>query len=223
MVTKKARGRPPHEDILTPAEWRVLEGVRHGMTNRQIASRRGISLDAVKYHVTNILQKLHKSNRGELRTWTGVADDSAFARKDQEKTMVPGIDCIGQVSRNVSDIKAATGWFRDVLGLTHLYSFGDIAFFDCGGSRLFLNQHSGDLPPDSILYFQVEDIVGFQSDLIAKGVEFETAPHMVHKHEDGLEEWMAFFNDPDGRPLALMSQISAKSDRNDDGPAKTTD
>jgi len=24
-----------------------------------------------------------------------------------------------------------------------------------------------------------------------------------------MEEWMAFFEDPDGRPLALMCQISA--------------
>lgn len=96
-------------------------------------------------------------------------------------------------------------------------------FFDCGGTRLFLNQNSGDLSPDSILYFQVEDILGFQSDLIAKGVEFETAPHMVHKHEDGLEEWMAFFNDPDGRPLALMSQTSAKAGRDNDEQAKTAD
>lgn len=26
------RGRPPHPDILTPAEWRVVEGVWHGLT-----------------------------------------------------------------------------------------------------------------------------------------------------------------------------------------------
>ncbi|MBW8749683.1 MAG: hypothetical protein JF584_19435, partial [Acidobacteria bacterium] len=45
------RGRPPHDDLLTRAEWRVVEAVRHGMSNRDIAARRGISLDAVKYHV----------------------------------------------------------------------------------------------------------------------------------------------------------------------------
>ena len=50
------RGRPPHDDVLTPAEWRVVEGVRHGMTNPEIARRQGVSLDAVKYHVANALQ-----------------------------------------------------------------------------------------------------------------------------------------------------------------------
>jgi len=37
--------------VLTPAEWRVANAVRHGMSNRVIASRFGISLDAVKFHV----------------------------------------------------------------------------------------------------------------------------------------------------------------------------
>jgi len=31
----------------------------------------------------------------------------------------------------------------------------------------------------------------------------------VHRHGDGTEEWMAFFNDPDGRPLAIMSQVKS--------------
>jgi predicted enzyme related to lactoylglutathione lyase len=29
---------------------------------------------------------------------------------------------------------------------------------------------------------------------------------MVHRHPDGTEEWLAHFNDPEGRPLAIMSQ-----------------
>jgi hypothetical protein len=29
---------------------------------------------------------------------------------------------------------------------------------------------------------------------------------LIHKHADGTEAWMAFFKDPDGRPLAIMSQ-----------------
>ena len=61
------RGRPPHDDLLTPGEWRVVEAVRHGLSNREIASRRGISLDAVKFHVANALEKLGLASRGELR------------------------------------------------------------------------------------------------------------------------------------------------------------
>src|SRR5947209_3491939 len=58
MTRRNPRGRPPHGDVLTPAEWRVLEAVRHGLSNPQIAKRQGVSLDAVKYHVANLLLKL---------------------------------------------------------------------------------------------------------------------------------------------------------------------
>ena len=67
------------------------------------------------------------------------------------------------------------------------------------------------MKPESCLYFRVADIHSAHRDLDAKGVEFASAPHMIHRHADGTEEWMAFFNDPDGRPLALMAQAAAAS------------
>jgi len=57
------RGRPPHPDILTPAEWEVLDMLRHGGTNRQIARRRRTSLDATKFHIANLLVKLDLPDR----------------------------------------------------------------------------------------------------------------------------------------------------------------
>jgi hypothetical protein len=30
---------------------------------------------------------------------------------------------------------------------------------------------------------------------------------MIFRHDSGAEEWMAFFADPDGGPLAIMTQI----------------
>ena len=44
--------------------------------------------------------------------------------------------------------------------------------------------------------------------LKSRGVKFTHAPHMIHRHADGMEEWMAFFEDPDGRPLAIMAQVT---------------
>jgi hypothetical protein len=29
---------------------------------------------------------------------------------------------------------------------------------------------------------------------------------MIHRHADGTEEWLAFFSDPEQRPLALICQ-----------------
>lgn len=210
MTTKRQRGRPAHPDLLTPAEWRVVEGVRHGMSNRDIAQRRGISLDAVKYHVVNACQKLGIEGRAELRHWTGVARHTAlFAKapfaKEHRMPETLSLGPLGQISRTVKDIEAARAWYADVLGLTHLYSFGDLAFFDCGGVRLFLSQ--GETDGQSILYFKVPDIHAAHTELTARGAVFAGAPHMIHKHEDGTEEWMAFFNDNEGRPVAVMAQV----------------
>ncbi|HVW75342.1 MAG TPA: LuxR C-terminal-related transcriptional regulator [Rhizomicrobium sp.] len=196
------RGRPRHDDLLTPAEWRTVEAVRHGLRNPQIAARRGISLDAVKFHVANALHKLGLANRGELRRWHGVARGTALFSVEEAMGETLTLGPLGQVSRKVKDIAAARVWYGETLGLKHLYSFGDLAFFDLGGSRLFLSQGDGE---DSILYFRVPDVRSAHAALAARGIEFVNAPHMIHRHEDGTEEWMAFFKDNDGRPLAIMS------------------
>ncbi len=218
MATRARRGRPPHADVLTPTEWRTVHAVQHGMTNREIASSRGISRDAVKYHVANALTKLGLADRKALRQWFCAPRDSALHRNAggdggpldcEEKTVdVPlSLGPIGQISRTVRDIREAEAWYRGVLGLRHLYTFGKLAFFDLGGTRLFLTQESESASTESILYLLVPDIRKAHAELESRGVEFTGAPHMIHKHADGTEEWMAFFKDPEGRPLAIMSQV----------------
>lgn len=205
----KRRGRPPHHDLLTPAEWRTLNFVRHGLTNQQIADRRGISLDAVKYHVANAIAKLGVRNRKALKTWIGSPKDSILQTGEtamEENTQYFGV---GQISRSVANVKAAERWYRDVLGLDHLYTFGDLAFFSCGDTRLMLSQAEDKPGNESLIYLRVPDINAAHKRLVDDGVEFINAPHMIHKHEDGIEEWMAFFNDPDGRPLAIMSAVGS--------------
>ncbi len=113
---------------------------------------------------------------------------------------------IGQVSRTVSDIAASEAWYRDVLGLTHLYTFGSLSFFDCGGTRLFLSAGDGPVHDESVLYFRVDDVSAARHALGERGVVFTHEPHVIHTHDDGTQEWMAFFVDLEGRPLALMAQ-----------------
>ena len=63
------RGRPPHPDILTPREWEVLELLRQGLSNPEIAQRLGISPAGARYHVSEILGKLAVESRQEAARW----------------------------------------------------------------------------------------------------------------------------------------------------------
>lgn len=202
---KRPRGRPPSADLLTPAEWRTVHAVQHGMTNVEIAKRRGVSVNAVKFHVSSALAKLQLRNRRELRAWFRAPKGSALTgRKPVENSVI--LTAVGQIARSVSNIEASAKWYREVLALPHLYTYGTLAFFDCGGTRLMLSQEGGGAAKESILYLRVADIAAAHETLAGRGVKFTHAPHMIHRHADGTEEWMAFFEDPDGRPLAIMAQ-----------------
>jgi DNA-binding CsgD family transcriptional regulator len=203
MASRPRRGRPPHDDVLTPAEWRTVHAVKHGLTSRQIAERRGISIDAVKYHIANALEKLGVANRKELRQWHRAPKDSALKDHTMNSPLVSG--SIAQIARSVRDIKQSEAWYKNVLGLPHLYTFGVLAFFDCNGTRLMLSQE-GAVVPESILYMRVSNISAAYELLKSRGVEFINAPHMVHRHADGTEEWLSMLKDPEGRPLGIMAQ-----------------
>jgi len=121
------------------------------------------------------------------------------------------IGAIGQIARAVDDVVRAKAWYADVLGLPHLYTFGRLAFFDCGGTRLMLEDRSildevHGLRNDSVIYFRVAGIHPAYEELRGRGVEFTDAPHVVGTHPDGTQEWMAFFKDCDGKLLAIMAQ-----------------
>lgn len=208
MSPVRGRGRPRHDDRLTPAEWRVAEAVRHGLSNPDIARLQGVSIDAVKYHVANILDKLELSRRSELRQWTGVRRDSNLFGKEKTMARPLALGAISQIARTVRNIREAQAWYGDVLGLEHLYTFGNLAFFDCDGVRLFLSEGEASGAAESMLYFRVPDIHAAHAELVGRGVEFLGAPHLIHRHADGTEEWLAPFKDNEGRPLALHAQVA---------------
>ena len=122
-----------------------------------------------------------------------------------------GYMMLGQVARTVRNTEESRSWFRDVLGLPELYAFPGLAFFDLGGVRLMLtDQDGGQASQDSILYLRVPDIHASKDELEDRGVKFMHAPHLIHRHEDGTEEWMAFFEDNEGHPLAIMTQVRSE-------------
>ncbi len=54
-----------NSEDLTEREKQVLELVAEGSTNRDIASRLNVTENTVKYHLKNILEKLHLRNRAQ--------------------------------------------------------------------------------------------------------------------------------------------------------------
>jgi predicted enzyme related to lactoylglutathione lyase len=115
---------------------------------------------------------------------------------------------LGQVLLAVEDIPAAERFYRDVLGLKHLFTFGKLAFFDCHGTRLMLTamEEEGHARMHSVLYFRVPDIDAAREALVGRGVTFVHEPHLIHRHENGTEEWMGFFHDPEQNLLAIMAE-----------------
>jgi len=119
----------------------------------------------------------------------------------------PGIQGIGQISIVVSDVDRAVEFYRDVLGLRYLFGFPGMAFFDCGGVRLYLAKpEKPELDRTSIVYYRVPDTAIAADTLRAKGVTFEQEPRAVHKDEKH-ELWLGFFKDTEGNNVALMSEV----------------
>ena len=80
-MSGRGRGRPPHPGILTPAEQRVLDELRGGGTNVEIAVRLGLSPETVKTHIASMLGKLGLDDRHALASW----------RPDRERPRVLGL------------------------------------------------------------------------------------------------------------------------------------
>jgi methylmalonyl-CoA/ethylmalonyl-CoA epimerase len=115
---------------------------------------------------------------------------------------------IGQIALTITDLDRAVAFYRDILGLKHLFSASPgLAFFAAGNLRLMLSRPEKEDSEkfSSVLYFKVAEIEKVHEVLASRGVKFEAAPHLVAKMPDH-ELWMAFFRDPDRSLLALMCE-----------------
>ena len=121
-----------------------------------------------------------------------------------------GLSAIGQIAVNAHDLDRAVGFYRDRLGIKHLFSVPPrMAFFDCNGLRLMLS-----LPekpefdhPSSILYFKVDNIQQAAQALTDRGVQFEEQPVFV-ANMGAYDLWIGFFRDSENNLLALMSEVA---------------
>lgn len=120
-----------------------------------------------------------------------------------------GLFTIEQIAVNAQDIERAVEFYRDKLGMKHLFSVPpNLAFFDCDGIRLMLS-----LPakpefdhPGSIIYFKVGDIQQAVQTLSERGVQFEEQPIFV-ADMGTYDLWLASFRDSENNLLALMAHV----------------
>src|SRR6266404_3623208 len=115
---------------------------------------------------------------------------------------------LGQIGVTVGNIEKSVAFYRDTLGLKHLFSAPPgLAFFAAGSVRLMLSlpEKSESEHFTSALYFKVADIQQARDSLASRGVIFEAEPHQVAKMPDH-ELWMAFFRDSDRNLLGLMCE-----------------
>ena len=120
----------------------------------------------------------------------------------------PKLSEIRQIAVTVSNVDTALGFYRDILGLTFLFSAGpDLAFLDAGGIRIMLStpQGAGAVGANSVLYFKVSDIGATHSALVARGAVNERAPQLTAKMPDH-DLWIGFLRDPDGNLIGLLEE-----------------
>jgi methylmalonyl-CoA/ethylmalonyl-CoA epimerase len=119
-----------------------------------------------------------------------------------------GIRNIGQISIIVKDVERATAFYRDVLGLSLLFTVPGMAFFDCGGVRLMLGTASSPEydHPSSIFYFRVPDIQAGYQRLIKHGVDIVAPPRLIAPMP-AHDLWMTAFRDGEGNIHQLMSEV----------------
>lgn len=120
----------------------------------------------------------------------------------------PKLSDIRQIAVTVSNVDVALGFYRDILGLTFLFSAGpDLAFLDAGGVRIMLStpQGAGAVGANSILYFRVSDIGSAHSALVARGAAGGREPQLTAKMPDH-ELWIGFLRDPDGNLVGLLEE-----------------
>jgi methylmalonyl-CoA/ethylmalonyl-CoA epimerase len=122
------------------------------------------------------------------------------------------LERIKQIAVPVRDVKEAARFYRDTLGLTHLFDAPPaLSFFDCGGVRLMLagpdaQGKDGD-QQHPVLYYDVSDIRKAHAKIKSSGATSIEDPHIIARM-NGREVWIASVSDGQGNVVSLMSEVA---------------
>jgi methylmalonyl-CoA/ethylmalonyl-CoA epimerase len=118
---------------------------------------------------------------------------------------------IAQIAVIVEDVERAKAWYRDQLGLPHLFDAPPgLSFLQCGPTRLMLSRPEEGVPlGNSILYFAVEQIEDAHRSMAEAGVEFLEQPRIAARVA-GRDVWIALCRDSEGNMVGLTSEVEAQ-------------
>jgi catechol 2,3-dioxygenase-like lactoylglutathione lyase family enzyme len=124
--------------------------------------------------------------------------------------MLGGTDIVASIA--VKDLKVASRFYEDILGLKRTGAEGDeVVIYTSGKSRVFVyrSQYAG-TNKATAAYWVVDDVDGVVKGLKAKGVKFEHYDLPGLRREGdvhvGANVRTAWFKDPDGNILSVVNQ-----------------
>lgn len=175
---------------------------------------------------TDQVDRLFAEVRGRVRTLEVPRDTSpglreftirdcngfwiTFAQKKGNVMSDPAPTGIAQIIVVIRDLERAKSFYRDKLGLTHLFDAPpSMSFFQCGTVRLMLSPPEGDHDGISMIYYSVEDIDESYRAMCERGVVFDRPPYVIATLGD-RDVWIARCNDPEGNFVGLMSERAAR-------------
>ena len=118
---------------------------------------------------------------------------------------------IKQIAVPVDDVDKAKAFYKDALGMQHLFDAPPaLSFFDCGGVRLMLcgpaAQGTDGDKQHAVLYYDVSDIKKTYAAIKAAGAPSLAEPHIIARM-NGREVWIAELADGHGNNVSLISEV----------------
>ena len=202
-----APGRPPHPDVLTLKEWKVLAFLRQRLRNREIAERLGVSVNTVRTHVSSILAKLGLENRSKVMDWPGMPGVwSMKAKAFGEHTMQLAIY---MTAIRVRSLETAVPFYDGLLGQSGVLVSPGRHYYYLGGVALALREpyaHDLELLPNP-------DWIYIATDDLEKARANADAVHATVTEDIQIHPWGArsfYLRDPDGNGVCFTDKTTRR-------------
>ena len=121
------------------------------------------------------------------------------------------LSSIKQIAIPVRSLDKAKAFYRDTLGLRHLFDAPPaLSFFDCGGVQLMLAgpaaQGKDGNQQHAVLFYDVSDIKKTHARIKSSGAKSLAEPRVIARM-NGREIWVCELSDGQGNVVGLMSDL----------------